>query len=94
VHDESGITRDRTYRTAMWDSYNFQVVDTGGIVFEDTEDFFASKLSTYYTALLENILTTTTTNYYILEKINEQSLYALAEASAAIMVVFLLLLSY
>jgi tRNA U34 5-carboxymethylaminomethyl modifying GTPase MnmE/TrmE len=30
VHDEPGITRDRTYRTGMWNDYNFQVVDTGG----------------------------------------------------------------
>lgn len=44
VHDEAGITRDRTYRTGTWNSYNFQVVDTGGIVFEDTVDVFASKL--------------------------------------------------
>lgn len=29
VHDEPGITRDRTYRTATWCDYNFQVVDTG-----------------------------------------------------------------
>lgn len=42
VHDEAGITRDRTYRTSTWNSYNFQVVDTGGIVFDDTVDVFAS----------------------------------------------------
>lgn len=42
VHDESGITRDRTYRPAMWNNYNYQCVDTGGIVFDDTEDVFAS----------------------------------------------------
>lgn len=30
VHDEPGITRDRTYRSGMWNDYNFQCVDTGG----------------------------------------------------------------
>ena len=45
VHDEAGITRDRTYRTAMWNSYNFQVVDTGGIVFDDTSDIFSEKIT-------------------------------------------------
>lgn len=45
VHDEPGITRDRTYRTGMWNSYNFQVVDTGGIVFDDTVDIFAERIT-------------------------------------------------
>lgn len=45
VHDEPGITRDRTYRTGMWNDYNFQVVDTGGIVFDDTEDVFAERIT-------------------------------------------------
>ena len=45
VHDEPGITRDRTYRVGMWNSYNFQVVDTGGIVFDDTEDVFADRIT-------------------------------------------------
>ncbi len=29
VHDEPGVTRDRTYRVGMWNNYNFQIVDTG-----------------------------------------------------------------
>lgn len=45
VHDEPGITRDRTYRTGMWNDYNFQVVDTGGIVFDDTDDIFADRIT-------------------------------------------------
>jgi GTPase len=61
VHDMPGITRDRTYRLAAWNDYNFQVVDTGGIVFEDTDDIFA-------------------------DRITEQALLALKEASAAILV--------
>ena len=61
VHDEPGITRDRTYRSGMWNDYNFQVVDTGGIVFDDVEDIFA-------------------------DKITQQALLALSEATAALMV--------
>ena len=61
VHDEPGITRDRTYRVGMWNDYNFQVVDTGGIVFDDVEDIFA-------------------------DKITQQALLALGEATAAMMV--------
>jgi GTP-binding protein len=35
VADESGITRDRTYRGANFLGENFQLVDTGGLVFDD-----------------------------------------------------------
>jgi GTP-binding protein len=28
----------------MWNGYHFQIVDTGGIVFDDTSDFFAEKI--------------------------------------------------
>jgi GTPase len=45
VHDEPGITRDATYRVGEWDGYKFQVVDTGGIIFDDTEDIFAEKIT-------------------------------------------------
>ena len=61
VHDEPGITRDRTYRPAFWQDREFQVVDTGGLVFDDDTEF--------------------------LPLIREQAMLALAEASAAIMVV-------
>ena len=37
VADESGITRDRTYRPAEFLGEKFQVVDTGGLVFDDDE---------------------------------------------------------
>jgi GTPase len=40
VHDQPGITRDRTYRPAFWQDREFQVVDTGGIVFDDDTEFF------------------------------------------------------
>jgi len=39
VHDEPGVTRDRTYRDAFWGDRDFQVVDTGGIVFDDETEF-------------------------------------------------------
>jgi GTP-binding protein len=39
VHDEPGITRDRTYRPAFWQDRDFQVVDTGGLVFDDDSEF-------------------------------------------------------
>lgn len=61
VHDEPGVTRDRTYRSAFWQDRDFLVVDTGGLVFDDDTEF--------------------------LPLIREQAMMALAEASAAIMVV-------
>lgn len=61
MHDEPGITRDRTYRIGQFVDYNFQVVDTGGIIFDDTNDIFA-------------------------ERITQQALLALREASVAIVV--------
>ncbi|NJN29839.1 MAG: ribosome biogenesis GTPase Der [Synechococcales cyanobacterium RM1_1_8] len=39
VHDEPGVTRDRTYREAFWGDRDFQVVDTGGLVFDDDTEF-------------------------------------------------------
>ncbi|MEB3358866.1 MAG: ribosome biogenesis GTPase Der [Synechococcales bacterium] len=61
VHDEPGVTRDRTYRDAYWQDRDFRVVDTGGLVFDDDTEF--------------------------LPLIREQAMAALAEASAAILVV-------
>ncbi|MFB2839384.1 ribosome biogenesis GTPase Der [Floridanema evergladense] len=39
VHDEPGVTRDRTYRHAYWCDREFTVVDTGGLVFDDDTEF-------------------------------------------------------
>jgi GTPase len=39
VHDEPGVTRDRTYRRAYWCDREFTVVDTGGLVFDDETEF-------------------------------------------------------
>ena len=45
VADESGITRDRTYRRAEFLGEIFQVVDTGGLVFdEDPNTLFAKEI--------------------------------------------------
>lgn len=39
VHDEPGVTRDRTYMPAFWSDREFLVVDTGGLVFNDDTEF-------------------------------------------------------
>ncbi|NEQ32891.1 MAG: ribosome biogenesis GTPase Der [Leptolyngbya sp. SIO4C5] len=39
VHDQPGVTRDRTYRPAFWGDREFMVVDTGGLVFDDDSEF-------------------------------------------------------
>src|ERR1043165_3273192 len=39
VEDTPGITRDRLYAEAEWSGVRFVVVDTGGIVFEETDPF-------------------------------------------------------
>jgi GTP-binding protein len=39
VYDEPGITRDRTYQQAFWNDREFQLVDTGGLVFNDDTEF-------------------------------------------------------
>ncbi|MEB3181544.1 MAG: ribosome biogenesis GTPase Der [Nostocaceae cyanobacterium] len=39
VHDQPGVTRDRTYMPAFWSDREFLVVDTGGLVFNDDTEF-------------------------------------------------------
>ena len=39
VHDEPGVTRDRTYLNAFWRDRDFMVVDTGGLIFNDDTEF-------------------------------------------------------
>ena len=53
VHDEPGITRDRTYRPAFWLDREFQVVDTGGLVFDDDTEFLPLIREQAMTALSE-----------------------------------------
>ena len=43
VADESGITRDRTYRPAEFLGERFQLCDTGGLVFDDDEGTIFAK---------------------------------------------------
>jgi len=44
VADEPGITRDRTYRLADFLGEEFQIVDTGGLVFDDDDALFAKEI--------------------------------------------------
>ncbi|MGD1900865.1 MAG: ribosome biogenesis GTPase Der [Geitlerinemataceae cyanobacterium] len=53
VHDEPGVTRDRTYKPAFWCDREFQVVDTGGIVFDDDTEFLPYIREQAFTALQE-----------------------------------------
>ncbi len=53
VHDEPGITRDRTYRSAFWLDRDFQIVDTGGLVFDDDTEFLPMIRQQAMAALVE-----------------------------------------
>lgn len=53
VYDEPGITRDRTYRPAFWGDREFQIVDTGGLVFDDDTEFLPLIREQVMTALSE-----------------------------------------
>jgi GTP-binding protein len=53
VHDEPGVTRDRTYRPAFWNDREFVVVDTGGLVFNDDTEFLPMIRQQALTALSE-----------------------------------------
>lgn len=53
VHDEPGMTRDRTYRNAFWGDRDFLVVDTGGLVFDDETEFLPLIRQQAMTALAE-----------------------------------------
>jgi GTPase len=53
VHDEPGVTRDRTYMPAYWGDREFLVVDTGGLVFNDDTEFLPLIRQQAMTALKE-----------------------------------------
>lgn len=53
VHDEPGITRDRTYQFAFWQDREFLVVDTGGLVFDDDSEFLPLIREQALTAITE-----------------------------------------
>lgn len=53
VHDEPGVTRDRTYLKAFWRDREFTVVDTGGLIFNDDTEFLPLIRQQAMTALSE-----------------------------------------
>ncbi len=53
VFDKPGVTRDRTYQKASWGGKEFQIVDTGGLVFDDDSEFLPEIRSQVYLALEE-----------------------------------------
>ena len=56
VYDTPGVTRDRTYQNAEWGGREFQVVDTGGLVFEDDTEFINEIKAQTFLALEESCL--------------------------------------
>lgn len=45
VFDEPGVTRDRTYKRAWYCGRDYDIVDTGGLVFDDKGgDVFAKEV--------------------------------------------------
>ena len=56
VFDTPGVTRDRTYQNAEWGGKDFQVVDTGGLIFEDDSEFLPEIRSQIFLALEESCL--------------------------------------
>ena len=53
VFDRPGVTRDRTYQNASWGGREFQIVDTGGLVFEDDSEFLPEIRTQVFLALEE-----------------------------------------
>ncbi len=56
VHDQSGVTRDRTYQDGFWRDREFKVVDTGGLVFDDDSEFLPEIREQVNLALAEAVL--------------------------------------
>lgn len=54
VHEERGVTRDRTYHETSWNGHAFMLVDTGGIEMpNDEKDAFSSHIRASSKAALE-----------------------------------------
>ena len=56
VYDTPGVTRDRSYQVAEWGGREFQVIDTGGLVFDDDSEFLPDIRTQTLLALEESIL--------------------------------------
>ena len=56
VYDTPGVTRDRTYQSAEWGGKEFQVIDTGGLIFEDDSEFLPEIRAQIFLALEEAVL--------------------------------------
>ena len=56
VHDTPGVTRDRSYQVAEWGGREFQVIDTGGLVFDDDSEFLPDIRTQTLLALEESSL--------------------------------------
>lgn len=54
VHDEPGVTRDRTYRPGYWRDREYTIVDTGGLVFDDESEFLPLIREQAMAALVES----------------------------------------
>jgi len=53
VFDKPGVTRDRTYQNASWGGKEFQIIDTGGLVFDDDSEFLPEIRAQVFLALEE-----------------------------------------
>ncbi len=54
VFDTPGVTRDRSYQNAEWGGKEFQVIDTGGLVFEDDSEFLPEIRTQTFLAMEES----------------------------------------
>ena len=53
VEDWPGVTRDRHYGEARWEGHRFSIVDTGGFVADDLDDF-AAAIRTHIEAAIDD----------------------------------------
>ena len=54
VFDTPGVTRDRSYQNAEWGGKEFQVIDTGGLVFDDNSEFLPEIRTQTFLAMEES----------------------------------------
>ncbi len=56
VHNQPGVTRDRSYQEGFWKDREFRLVDTGGLVFDDESEFLPEIREQANLALEEAVL--------------------------------------